>query len=273
MSDDAARDQLFRKPVVYALPDMDSVTVTRDREFVVSGGRVLTMDIYYPPAPSATLRPAIFIPSAYPDLGFEARLGLRFKDIGWASSCARLAAASGVIAITATNVEPAVDAAATLDHVRQHAAALGIDASRLGLWACSGHGPLALWLLMENAATPLRCAVLSYAYTLDPDGQFGIAATGRQFGFVVPVSGKSVADLPEATAIFLARAGQDEFAHLNDAMDHLTQAGLKENRSITLVNNRDGRHAFDILEDTDISREVVKSILAFIVFHLDANER
>ncbi len=271
MSDDAARDQLFRKPVVYRLPDMDAVTVNRDVEFVVPGGRALAMDIYYPPAPSATLRPAIFIPSAYPDPGFEARLGLRFKDIGWASSCARLAAASGVIAITATNVEPAVDAAATLDHVRQHATALGIDASRLGLWACSGHGPLALWLLMENAATPLRCAVLSYAYTLDPDGQFGIAETGRQFGFVVPVSGKSVADLPEATAIFLARAGQDEFAHLNDAMDHLTQAGLKENRSITLVNHREGRHAFDILEDTDMSREVVKSILAFIAFHLDAN--
>jgi hypothetical protein len=130
-----------------------------------------------------------------------------------------------VIAITATNVEPAVDAAATLDHVRQHSAALGIDASRLGLWACSGHGPLALWLLMENAAAPLRCAVLSYAYTLDPAGQFGIAETGRQFGFVVPVSGKSAADLPEATAIFLARAGQDEFAHLNDAMDDLTGQG------------------------------------------------
>ena len=94
MTEDTARDQLFRRPVVYRLPDMDAVTVNRDMGFVVPGGRALTMDIYSPPKPSATLRPAIFIPSAYPDPGFTVRLGLRFKDTGWASSCARLAAVS-----------------------------------------------------------------------------------------------------------------------------------------------------------------------------------
>jgi acetyl esterase/lipase len=104
--------------------------------------------------------------------------------------------------------------------------------------------------------------------TLDVDGGTAVADAAAQWKFANPNAGKSVADLPRATPLFLARAGQDQFPGLNAAMDRFVAAALQANLPLTLVNYPEAPHAFDLLLDTDTSREVVRQILAFMRFHL-----
>ena len=103
----------------------------------------LTMDIYYPPEAKAGSRtPAVIFVIGFSDIGARRMLGCAMKDMGAYVSWAQLAAASGLVAITYTNSEPAADLDALLQHVRQNAASLGIDENRIGVFACSGNVPL-----------------------------------------------------------------------------------------------------------------------------------
>jgi len=45
---------------------------------------------------------------------------------------------------------------------------------------------------------------------------------------------------------------------------------LTSNLPVTLVNDPDGPHAFDLLHDSETSREIIKRILQFMQFHLTA---
>jgi acetyl esterase/lipase len=177
-------------------------------------------------------------------------------------------AASGVAAITYTNREPAADLQMLLRHVRQNAASLGVDGNRIGVWATSGNVPLALSVLMQDDRDFVKCAVLCYPFTLDLEGSTGVAEAAGTWKFVNPVAGKSVADLPPDLPLFVARAGRDEFPHLNATLDRFLAHGLVCNLPITFVNHPTAPHAFDLVDDTETSREIVRRILAFLRFHL-----
>jgi len=58
------------------------------------------------------------------------------------------------------------------------------------------------------------------------------------------------------------RAGQDQFG--NDSLDAFVAAALCSNISLTLMNHPNGPHAFDLLDDSDASHEIVAAILAFL---------
>ena len=107
--------------------------------------------------------------TGFADAGAEKMFGSKFKDMGSFVSWAQLVAASGLVGITYANREPG-DVNELLHDVQQNAASLGIDGNRIGVWACSGHGPNALSVLMEPGRDGLRCAVLAYPYTLDLEG-------------------------------------------------------------------------------------------------------
>ncbi len=181
-------------------------------------------------------------------------------------SWAQLVASSGLVGITYANREPG-DVNALLDYVQQHAASLGIDGNRIGIWACSGHGPNALSVLIE-LGDGLRCAVLAYPYTLDLGGSTRIADAAKQFRFVTPAAGKSVHDLRHEVAMLVVRAGRDQMPGLNDALDQFVAEALALNLPITVINHASGPHAFDLFEETSTAREVVKQMLGFLRFHL-----
>jgi hypothetical protein len=262
-------DHISKRTVVYGIPGMDTVRVLRDVEYRDTETGALTMDIYYPPeARRDAPLPAVVFVAGFPDAGFEAKVGCKFKEMGSSVSWARLTAASGLVAITYTNREPATDVHVLLDYVRQNAAALGIDETRLGLWASSGNVPLALSLLMREGSDHLKCAVLCYGYMLDTEGAGGVAGASRMFGFVNPCAGRSVDDLPPHLPLFIARAGQDELPHLNETLDRFMSKALARNLPLTFVNHHAAPHAFDLLDDSVTSREIVRQILAFMRFHL-----
>jgi len=269
MSPRNEQDQVSKKVVVYRIPGMDAVSIQPDIEYRIGDAGPLTMDIYYPPDHRSGARiPAVVFVTGYPDPGFKAVLGCRQKEMGSYISWARLTAASGLAAITYTNREPAADVKVLLQTLFQNAASLGIDEGRIGIWACSGNVPNALSVLMEKHHKHLKCAVLGYGYMLDLDGSTAVAEAAGKWGFVNPVAGKSVADLPPDLPLFIARAGRDETPHLNEALDAFLAKALAANLPITFANHADAPHAFDVMHDSEASREVIRQILAFMRFYL-----
>ena len=269
MSQDTQQEHISKKRVVYTLPGIGAVTVRRDEAYRVTDTGVLAMDLYYPPDSTAGARtPAVVFVTGFNDAGAQRMLGCRMKEMASYISWGQLAAASGLVGITYTNSEPATDVHAVLQHLRQNAAALDIDETRIGVWACSGNVPTALSALMKGGQDSLKCAVLCYPYVLDVDGSTGIADAARQFGFVNPSAGKSVDDLPRDVPLFIARAGQDQMPGLNHALDRFLAGALACNLPVTFVNHPTGPHAFDLFDDSDASREIIRRILAFLQFHL-----
>lgn len=268
-SDTPEEIPISKKTVVYTMPGAAAVTVRRDETYRMADEAPLSMDLYYPPdAASGSRWPAVVIVAGYPDAGFQRMVGCRFKEMGSTVSWGRLLAASGIVAIAYTNREPATDILAVLQYVRQHAAALGIDENRIGLWASSGNVPVALSMLMRDAPERLKCAVLCYGLMLDLDGADGVAEASKTWKFTNPCAGKSVEDLAPDVPLFIARAGQDQMPRLNETLDRVVAKALTANLPLTVVNHPEGPHAFDLLHDSETTREVIRRILSFMQFHL-----
>ena len=271
MSNETRQNDMTKKTVVLEIAGMDAVAVQRDVAYRTTEAGALTMDLYVPPgAQTGARRPAVVFVSGYPDPGFEAFVGCKLKDMGAYTSWGRLVAASGIVGVTYTNREPVADLDALLQYLRQNAASLGIDENRIGLWAASGNVPRAVSVLMQQASSSLACAVLAYGYMLDPAGSTRVAEASARFGFVNPAAGKSVDDLPRELPLFLVRAGKDELPGLNETIELFLTAALARNLPVTFVNHATAPHAFDILDDSETSREIIRSILAFLRVHLRA---
>ena len=269
MADRPPRHEMTLRPLVYRVAGMDAVPVRRDVAYRDYAGRPLGLDIYAPPNTRAGSRlPAVVFVIGYSDLGAVPRFGCTFKEMQSFVNWAQLVAASGMIGVTYENVEPAADVRAVLAYLREHAAELGIDAARLGVWACSGNTPVGLSTLFADAPVEVKCAAFLYGMMLDSDGSNYVAEAARMFGFENPCAGKTMDDLARNTPIFVARAGRDEFQHLNDAIDAFAAAALARNMPLTFVNHATGPHSFDVVDDSDTSREIVRRIIEFYRFHL-----
>jgi len=260
---------ITEKRVVYRLPNEDAITVRRDVAYRESQTGALTMDIYYPPDFSSGARvPAVIFVSGYSDPGFQKMLGCKLKEMESYISWGKLTAASNLIAVTYSAVDPVADVAALLDFVKQNAASLGIDSERIGIWACSGNAPNALSILMKQGGDHAKFAVLLYPYLLDIDGHAGTAEWAKRFGFVNPCAGKSIEDLPSNTPLFIVRAGQDEMPQLNESLDRFINRTLSSNLPIRFTNHPTAPHGFDISDESKATHEIIASILAFMRFHL-----
>jgi hypothetical protein len=280
MSQEPPDDHISKKRVVYTVAGMERAVLRKDMVYRTTDAGPLTMDLYYPAdAPGSGRLPAVVFVAGYNDVGYEKMLGRKFKEMAMSVSWGELTAASGMIAIAYTNRDPAADLDALLQHLRHNAAALGIDEHRVGVCACSGNVPLALSaLLRESTMTPgpkgpglhggarlgLRCGALLYGYMIDLDGATGVADAAAMFRFTNPNTGRTLDDTSEDVALFVVRAGKEQFAHLNESIDRFMAKAVALNRPITFVNHATGPHSFDLLDDSEASREIIRQILDFL---------
>jgi dienelactone hydrolase len=270
MSQEIQQDAISKRTVVHQVPSMDDVAVRRDAKYRVTDDGTLTMDVYYPPDSKRGSRmPAVVFVSGYPDSTIKAMIGSKLKEMGQYISWGRLTAASGLVAITYETREPTVDIRELLAYVRQNASSLGVDENRIGVWACSGNVPMALSVLMQETGDYLKCAVLYYGFMLDCEGPNSVAEAAETVGFVNPCVGRTIDDLPQDVPLFIVRAGQDN-PPLNQTIDRFLGKAVARNMPVTLTNHSDGPHAFDILDNSEISREIIRQTLAFMQFHLSA---
>ena len=263
------QDHISQKRAVYHIAGMERAIVRKNVVYRTTDAGPVTMDLYYPADAVADLqRPAVVLVAGYNDVGYEKMLGVKFKEMGMSISWGQLIAASGLVAIAYTNREPAEDLDALLHHVRENAAALDIDGDRIGVWGCSGNVPLALSALMKRGREFVKCGALLYGFMLDLDGATGVAEAAATFRFTNPNAGKSLDDLREDLPLFIVRAGQEQFPHLNDSIDRFFAKALALNRPVTLVNHAEGPHSFDLLHDSDSSRHIIRQVLGFLTAQL-----
>ena len=268
MSEEVQQEDITKKKVVYQIPGMDDVTIRLDVEYQRTEAGVQMMDLYSPAdANKEAQLPAVIFVSGYPDAGMQKMLGCKLKEMGSYVSWAKLTAATGVVAITYSAAEPVGDLQTLLRFVRQHAGELGIDETRLGVWACSGNVPNALSVLMQEGADYVKCAVFLYGLMLDLDGSTSVAQAQKMFGFANPAAGKSVDDLPAELPLFIARAGQDD-PQLNETIDRFLAKAVGRNLPVTFANHHSAPHFFDVMDDSPATCEIIRQVLDFMRFHL-----
>jgi dienelactone hydrolase len=242
---------------------MAQVTVERDLPYANDSTRL--MDVYRPEASASDCRPAVVLATGFPESGAAGHGLPGFRD--WASyqDWARLIACSGLTAITYTNEEPRRDLDALLDYIAANGKSLGIDASRVGLWACSGNAPTALAAIGNR--TDIACAVLSYGYLMDLPGEEEVATAAAKFGFVNATAGMSIDHFRRAP-LMIVRAGADEMPGLNTSMDRFVSDALDANLPGQLLDFPEGIHGFDVFDATERSKQFVMEQIRYLLANL-----
>ena len=221
-----ARHEVATRRVLYEIPGMKSVRVEKST-FPGANGEPLPLETYAPINPIGDC--VVAMVEGHPSAGFEKHVGCKFMEMEWTISMAQLIAASGMTAVTHSNREAEPDALALMKH-------LGTKYRKVGLWATSAHGPVAL--VVASHAT---CAVLNNPMTKDfcPD-----------------------------TPVFLIRAGKDETPGLNVALDGFLARALAENKPVTLVNYPEAPHSYELSVDGSETRRILQQGLDFLRAHL-----
>ena len=232
-----------QQAVVYQLSNSDKVIVQKDITFKTVGELQLKLDVYYPAEmkKDERLPVVVFINGVGNRPDFP-----KFKDWGQYRDWGKLVAASGLAAINydSRGEEAVADASSLLEYVRANAAKLNLNEDRILIWACSANGRAGIKIAMEDRPY-IRAAVFYYAVSETP-----------------PL----LRDIP----LFIARAGLDS-SSLNQGLDNFAQTAVAQGLPVNFVNYPEGRHAFDLVDNTDESREIIKHTLDFIKFHLTQN--
>src|SRR5689334_9068614 len=216
------RHEITFKRVVYEIDGMHAVPVRRGIQYADADAGPLMLDLYLPPS-ITTPPPVVVIVGGFPDVGVPLALGCTSNEMEMTISWAQLVAASGMAAVSYTKQDPARDAQRLFAYLDAHAATLGVDASRIGIWAASGNVPVALSLLLRESSARVACAALGYGFMLDADGGTAVADAAASWKFVNATAGRTVADLKGDVPLFVARAGGDTFAGLNDSLDRFVR--------------------------------------------------
>ena len=259
------------KRIVYNVPGMMRVKVVKDRVYKRAGGADLKMDVYSPLNARGARRPAvIFIHGGR----VPPNLRTTPKDWGAYVSFGQLVAASGFVGVTFNHrfytwnslPDSQSDLTDLIAHVRNNADSLGVDKDRIILWAVSAGGVF-LGHPLRDAQPYVRC-IVGYYPQLDLQNARKSAPasvtdeTLREYSAIHHL-GKREKGVPP---VFIARAGLDD-ADLNDGLDRFVQLALSKNLTIEVLNHATGHHGFDIEDDNDRSREILRRTIEFIKTH------
>jgi hypothetical protein len=262
---------LCEQPVVFDTPAAETIVVRKDLEFVGADETMRLRDVYSRPALSAMPRPAVIMVAGYPDPGFQRVVGCLFKEMRHITSWGSLLAACGLTAISYSNREPIADLQALLNALASNAGVWNVDVERVAVWTTSGNVPTALTSLTKKVPFPIRCATLLYGYMIDAPASTAVEDAAKTFHFADP--GMTFDDLRWDVPMFVARAGRDECPQLNETIDRFVAEALRRSLPLTLINHSQASHAFDLFDNSELSRHVVRQAIAFLQLQLDTSSR
>ena len=263
----AGQTPWWQQPVVLSPDTTVAISINQAIEYKRADGTPLRMDVYRPRRAGSELLPAVIFVHGGPipqDLPVEARLIAQYTSLGALSS------SRGIAAVTFSHrlvSGDAVDMAAldvrdAVAFVVAQAAMLGIDANRLCIWAVSAGGTVIASTLLEFRQR-LRCLVLYYTL-VDPAVFHELVSPNTRAQLVAP----SLASLLGADGFafpptLIVRAGRDKAA-INEGLDRLAHAAILRGADVELHAYAEGRHGFDVFDDTLRSRELVARTLDFL---------
>ncbi|HUS09124.1 MAG TPA: alpha/beta hydrolase [Pyrinomonadaceae bacterium] len=263
--------EIASKRIVYNVPLMKRVSVRKNLTYKRVNGAELKLDVYSLAAMRRGRRPAvIFIHGGR----IPPNLLTTPKEWGAFVSFGQLVAASGFVGVTFNHrfyaweslVDSQNDLMDLIAYVRAHADEFGVDGNRIVLWAVSAGG-IFLSQPLRDRPPYIKCLVGYYA-ELDLRNERASAPTSvsdetlRDFSPAYHLS-KGSRGVPP---IFIARAGLDDTT-LNAGLDRFVQVALSSNVTLDLANHATGHHGFDVEDDDERSREILKRTIEFIKLH------
>jgi hypothetical protein len=122
---------------------------------------------------------------------------------------------------------------------------------------------------MQNDDLNIKCAVLNYGVLLTPDKKYyaEIDSAADMLGFYLSDL-RQISKIPENIPMLVTRAGKDRFELVNDSTDYFVAEAIRSNAQLTFINYSDGQHDFDVLDDTEISRSIIRQTVYFMKTHL-----
>lgn len=264
--------EFVHKRIVYTVPGMTRVKVAKDVIYKRAAGAELKADVYSPlNARRGVRRPAVIFIH-----GGRIPPNLRTTPKDWAVyvSFGQLVAASGFVGVTFNHRfytweslrDSQTDLTDLITYIRDNADSLGVDKDRIILWSVSAGG-IFLSKPLQDAPPYIRCLVAYYsAFDLQTQRKAAPASvaddTLKEFSPIHHLRNTNKSIPP----MFIARAGLDD-ADFNDAIDRFVQLALSKNLTVEVVNHATGHHGFDIEDDNDRSREILKRTIEFIKTH------
>jgi dienelactone hydrolase len=260
--------ELHQKRIVYQIPEMEDV-VCHKGEIYYSDSIDLEADIYTPPGLSKDSKlPVVILTNNYPDERWK-KSSVVHKDWQMIISWAELIAASGMVAVTYQTKYSATETESLIGYLSKNAAKFNIDINRIAVFGCSGNA-LAAQSIMHYDNYNIRCAVFYYGLLLSPDQKYFEEINSAQKSYEFYLSDLKLSDeIPNDIPILVTRAGKDQYALINMSIDHFVNEAVKSNAEITFINYPEGQHDFDVLDDTENSRIIIRQTVDFLTTHLD----
>lgn len=153
------------------------------------------------------------------------------------------------------------DLKALLAFLQKNAATYYGDGSRACLWAFSGGGTL-LHVGVGGEQPQIKCLVDFYA-VLDLS-KYPPYNAGRSAVNPIEVFRKSQKPLPP---MLIVRAGLDK-ADLNQGIEQFFAEAVTRNEPVEFVNYPEGHHGFDVVDDNESTRRVMRQAFDFLREHL-----
>lgn len=227
----------------------------------------LSMDVFYPSNRGPTeLLPVIILVNGFPNSGkYKGTTSDSFHSWG------HLIASYGLIAV-AFDSQSANDLDAVVEYIRQKGADIGIDGSKIGLWAASSSAGLASSYAFQGGRNYLKFVVLYYPWIMTPDNYlreeqnaacFKIGCLSAQLPDVEQLR----SDLP----VLVVKCGQDTPDNIA-VIDHFTRLATEAGVPLTLVDFDEGHLFFDKRiasegENSDEAKEIIQQTLEFMKEH------
>jgi len=224
-----------RDHVVYNIPETDKVLLASELTYYND----LTVDIYYPPNYHFESKLPIVILAH----GLSEKYGKRYaKDMTQHIDWAKLIAASGMIAVSAqTGDAPIPNSYHVLEFLAANADLLGIDLTRIGFWACSSQGQ-PVFDALEDKELPYRDAFRAAVF------------------IYLDLASAIPSNWPEKLSLFVVRVG---FDFDGPTVDRFVSQARSSGIPTEYIELPDAFHAFDVYENTQANKDVIRQALEF----------
>jgi len=248
-----------RSDVQYRIPGMKDVRVRRNLLASRDLGEPLSFDLYVANSQEADFAPVVVLIHGGPislDWVTPPSQWRAFQSIG------EVLAASGLNAVMfdhrfheREDTGPAIyDIELVLNHIGANAAELGVDGSRIGLWAFS-RGGIFLARYLRDPPASLGCLVAFYAALDAEKPELSLACqTEASAGRLPPM--------------LVAAAGLEDVQGFKEGLGRFMNAALRKNCPLDLMMHAHGRHGFDVLDDDGRTREILERTIEFLQNHL-----
>jgi acetyl esterase/lipase len=269
-------NELLQARIAYRVPEMELVDVASDNIYKIIDGEPLMFDVYRPfdGDDRARLPAVIFVHGEGPPEVVKTA-----RSWGQYVSWGQLIAKSGMAAVifnhrSSDQYAQVRDAGADVDdliaYVLENAERYGIDATRLAVWTCSAGGPYALRAALNASPQYVQCIVAYYAicdvlHLAEEPSSTLDEQTLEEFSPYYFIN-----QYPERVPpLFVAKAELDQ-PHINRSLDRFSQRAEDNGVIVERVTHQSGRHGFDVIDEDDTTREIIRRTVHFLKLHLHA---